>query len=94
METKFTRGPWTSDGSLVWVGTEVGLRELLADVDGSNHEKAKSNAALIAAAPDLYAALSDLMENEKFHTMVGGNPRVVEALLERCASALKKARGE
>lgn len=57
-------------------------------------ETRKANAALIAAAPDLYAALSDLMENEKFHTMVGGNPNVVEELLSRCYAALAKARGE
>ena len=88
METKFTRGTWTSDGSLVWVGTEVGLRVLLADVDGSNHEQAKSNAALIAAAPDMYAALSDLCR------LAPIDKREWQLRLDSGIAALKKARGE
>lgn len=46
------------------------------------------------AAPDLYEALSNLMENPLFQTAVGGNPNAVERMLDHARSALAKARGE
>ena len=57
-------------------------------------EESRANACLIAAAPELYAALSDIMENPQFQTAIGGNPIRVEELMIRAASALAKARGE
>ena len=64
------------------------------DEFGEYTERAEANARLIAAAPELYAALSDIMENPQFQTAIGGNPIRVEELMIRAASALAKARGE
>lgn len=57
-------------------------------------DEAFANAALIAAAPELYEALSDIMENPLFQTAIGGNPNMIERLMARAAGALAKARGE
>lgn len=56
--------------------------------------EAEANARLIAAAPELYEALADLMENPKFVTAIGGNPNMVEELMSRASTALAKARGQ
>lgn len=62
--TKFTPGPWAHvvkmDGF-----TAVGARTLIARVFSEalrDHENEAANARLIAAAPDLHAALTDLLK--------------------------------
>lgn len=97
-KTKFTPGPWTAEYDDKWRHWVVHAHSMpvnsplvrLSDFD----DEAKHDAALIAAAPDLYEALSDLFENEKFHTAIGGNPIMVDRLIQRVWAALKKARGE
>lgn len=59
-----------------------------------NWDDAASLAHLIAAAPDMYEALSDLMENPVFLVSIGGNPNMVDALMDRARAALAKARGQ
>lgn len=61
METKFTPGPWRltmEDGRhpIVQRGTEGGFQ-----VCGMSDEKEDADAHLIAAAPDLYEALSEMV---------------------------------
>lgn len=54
----FTPGPWKSDGCLV-----IAPGFILATVNWhSGYEHGVANARLMAAAPDLYEALSDLVE--------------------------------
>lgn len=94
-ETKFTPGHWVYAGRLGF-GHLISPNIAVAyGGDGSGRaDDGLANANLIAAAPDLYAALCDLLENEKYQTMVGGNPRAVDAMLERARAALSKARGQ
>jgi hypothetical protein len=53
-----------------------------------------ANINLIAAAPELYEALSDIMENPLFQTAIGGSPNMVERLMDSANAALRKARGQ
>lgn len=74
MESKHTPGPWTTDDSLADEAGEFGIAILAKWQDGSAVRVADcpvgevdpetyANARLIAAAPDLLAALRDLVEN-------------------------------
>jgi hypothetical protein len=56
-------------------------------------ERAEANAHLIAAAPDLLAALKDLLCNPAYQVAVGGNPAAVQTMLARCHAAIEKAEG-
>ena len=96
---QFTPGPWWTELDKVFVGTPPDY-SLIADADPDckgGHDGAEpmlANARLIAAAPELYEALSDIMENPLYQTAIGGNPNMVERLMERASAALAKARGE
>ena len=88
-ETKFTPGPWRAGLSIyksqARVVADKGGR--IADVFAYEEEQAKANAALIAAAPEMYEGLKeirDVMEKD------GRFCRTVEAI----DKLLKKARGE
>jgi hypothetical protein len=56
--------------------------------------QAAANAHLIAAAPELYEALVRFIEDPTFQVAVGGNPNVVDRMLDHARAALAKARGE
>lgn len=95
-ETKFTPGPWrveiTEDGSngfahkwpIILSETQqiVGTEGLFSDI-----ETDRANAALIAAAPDLYKALKMASESAGFQYMTYETRDAITA-------ALAKARGE
>ena len=67
--------------------SQEGVSLVIAGVGGWNTEEAKANACLIAAAPDLLAALEELLEWEI--SMAGlGHPR-----LDKARAAIAKARG-
>jgi hypothetical protein len=62
METEHTIGPWAvqvTGGKAEIVTSSV--RGLWATIDGPNYETRHANACLIAAAPDLLAALQRLV---------------------------------
>lgn len=97
-ETRFTPGPWP----LVVHGdrdSRVGAKTLIATVhseafrDRANQE---ANAHLISAAPDLYAALEDML----WPIMAGCQKPTIERCMcakcveDRARAALAKARGE
>lgn len=99
METKFTPGPWViqkerlddemgiANGDFEITledGTET--RGYIALVNGYNES---NNAALIAAAPDLYAALEQLLSECHSDKVCIGY-----AGIDMAIDALKKARGE
>lgn len=102
-EPAFTPGPWTAgqfrDCSFA-DGFDIGAANnsnvALVHFDARDHElrEARANAHLIAAAPDLYAALRILIEDNRFDLMVGGNPKATSDLFYQCRAALAKARGE
>lgn len=104
MSTKFTPGPW-SGGKEVFLRTveleSVGLSLLFGSF---RTEEAKANAHLIAAAPELYAALetardyvaSELhLERQKFEGYEQASDIAsIEADIATIDAALAKARGE
>lgn len=91
-ETKFTPGPWQVGKSIYQsqarVVAEKGGR--VADVFAYEEDQAHANAALIAAAPEMYEALADIAENCGNH---GCSETCAEADCKIC-EILKKARGE
>ena len=95
-ETKFTEGPWRvlppSVGvDLNWHVTDNG-DTFVAHVYGFGHsvdEQSKINAHLIAAAPDLYEALTQAGDYISSLDFIG-DENVVAAI----TAALAKARGE
>lgn len=56
----FTKGEWWSSG--LEVGTVPRMDVKIAHVSGANSKEAKANAKLIAASPDLYYALEELVK--------------------------------
>ena len=76
MAERFTPGPWTldradRDGSLgiVQSGYRVASAHLRAT---DNPDEQKANARLIAAAPELYQALADLVDLIRFQELRDG----------------------
>ena len=73
--SKFTPGPWghmgnglISAGEFTYVAQIKGARFTDKDIGAPRQEQADANATLIAAAPDLYAALkaiADLDDGDK-----------------------------
>lgn len=98
-ETKFTPGPWSlARGEVHHVGrlviTAKGMppNSPLAFVGGADWDDAAQNdAALIAAAPDLYAALARIVES----VARGASGDVCQTSdFDDARAALSKARGE
>lgn len=88
-ESKFSLGPWKAEkpgGSNGWYCVKGFLEEACTCYG----EKAEANAALIAAAPEMYEALADIAEN-------CGNRGCSETCAEagcKICKILKKARGK
>ena len=87
---QFTPGPWYGDGredkALLLVYTERGRDICFVPEDGAEDQ---ANAHLIAAAPDLYEALDQILWS------FGSDIRDYDADLHTLAyAALAKARGE
>lgn len=94
-ETKFTPGPWAfveiMPADKDWGACEIIARHGSDDEQFvSTHVCGIENAALIAAAPDLYAALESLVQD------VASYPAWERpcAAVENANAALCKARGE
>ena len=99
MNTKFTKGPWSVGRSVkTMVFADDGL-DLVADCTAGEFARDVeiANAALIAAAPELYEALDMLM---LYFTSANDVPvdratiRGDDECVRRAFDALKKARGE
>ena len=89
MSAQHTPGPWKVAsgpfGATVFVGEEENPR-IVSDAAASDPENV-ANARLIAAAPDLLAALREARER-----MMGGSP-AIRRLIERTDAAIAKAEG-
>ena len=102
METKWTPGPWIFDNNEGYGQNNIWSRmtptgagkpgPLVATAVGDSAE-AEANAHLIAAAPDLYAALELILPLGKGYVAANnvGNNR---AFIADAETALAKARGE
>lgn len=82
-QTKFTPGNWEADGSAVFVGKNC---IALTDTDNATEERYVANAHLIAAAPDLYAALVVTLDIARRNES--------GSYVDDAVAALAKARGE
>jgi hypothetical protein len=88
---KFTPGPWVADGVIVYA--DVGIQPHIADLSGYT-DQPEANAHLIAAAPELYAALEKAVAD---YGKPGGPwniPSEPGAWINMAQKALAKARGE
>lgn len=87
-EAKFTKGPWVNSPLGPWI-IETKDEIEIADISASSLVNATANAHLIAAAPELYEALEDVL----YLFGQGDNPdEPKEVSVAR--AALAKARGE
>jgi UDP-N-acetylenolpyruvoylglucosamine reductase len=99
MEAKWTPGPWRvkADGSNVILSNDQ--NDDLVATTRLYSEKGAANAYLIAAAPDLYEALRDLialaagagLEGACIHGQHSGRPATLDAARAALASATPKA---
>jgi len=101
MKTEFTSGPWISnsngDGKSIALTHEGKSFIAVWDcsLDGTPFPS-EANASLISAAPDLYAALEDMLSGWKYIRRCHGGLYGVgwDRAQDSAIAALKKARGE
>ena len=93
-QAKFTPGPWTSRGTVVFIGTHGQIEEdgspAYGGFDIVGCPRPEANAHLIAAAPELYEALDMLMDA----TGPGDASQILTEERENIMALLAKARGE
>lgn len=88
-----TPGPWK------WFNYPDGRKLLCADSCAVIHAPdapigiEDDDAKVIAAAPDLLAALKALTQDSRFNLVIGGNPNTVNALVAQVDAAINKAEG-
>lgn len=106
-EARFTRGPWRADNPDVFGDANILLgdqsedrRAIACAVSNLRDEReVVANACLIAAAPDLYGVVIELLGTLEWESaaMVANGlvaDQNVEAAFDRAHAALRKARGE
>jgi len=88
-ETKFTPGPWviSNSGSAYMEGTIILTSDGYREIAGVWQDE---DAHLIAAAPELYEALNDLLND--CINFDGG--KLTDIFMVKASRALAKARGE
>ena len=98
---KFTPGPWRVMGpyggiTRPWIDADLNGSKRSIIICGTEEDERGivgiSNAALIAAAPDMYAALKDLLALPQ--NQCGNCDDESECKFCRASAALSKARGE
>lgn len=83
MEMKHTPGPWRTTGSLISNESRV----LVASLSGASDDDVEAaNARLIAAAPELLAALKEVVEAQKGGYLGWGH-------IDAASAAIAKATG-
>ena len=110
-ETKFTPGPWEAHDGQIWetypdIDDQWRFKKVLADIRHNTgwpkHQKiegSEANAHLIAAAPELYAALEWYAEQSRLARSIysegdEGRHALASDGGEKALAALAKARGE
>jgi hypothetical protein len=102
-EPKFTKGPWNTictegscecglvfgEGGTVFIANAYGPRDVEQCDPVPGREEQIGNQHLIAAAPDLYAALGECLDALNNFGML-----YADRLFEQVLAALAKARGE
>ena len=93
MNEKFTPGPWNTEYSYRKDWYEIYGDEgmiMIAAAFNCQHKLDRANAALIAAAPDMYEALENLLEAWD----EWGVSSFPDPFADMARAALKKAKGE
>jgi len=99
---KFTPGPWRvgpshEEGSCEYIDHGIytaGSVAVLYSTEDGSHETRRANAALIAAAPELYEALREVKSALEDHLLVQPNSAFADAgrdLVSKINAALAKA---
>jgi|DEB0MinimDraft_10_1074344.scaffolds.fasta_scaffold16653_4 hypothetical protein len=90
MESKHTKGEWFASGTeVISIPSQVKISN---QISGENYEKAKANAKLIAAAPDLLEALKIFRKQVGITwDSVDGKDFEAGAMLDIIDNAIKKA---
>ena len=94
MNEKFTPGPWNTEYSYRKDWYEIYGDEgmiMIAAAFNCQHKLDRANAALIAAAPDMYEALES---SAAYFEMLESATGVEHGQLHTIRAALKKAQGE
>ena len=88
---KFTPGPWRSELTRIYPPE----RDVIVSSwdDKTPFEEAVANAALIAAAPEMYYLLDELTSDIR-HLLQSKNPDMGRLILNKIEATLEKARGE
>jgi hypothetical protein len=108
-ETKFTKGEWKAtydmDGDFIICADDTTLAGV-GDYGGTSKVEDEANAHLIAAAPDLYASVSEFLAMRQAVIDVGGaqgplDQQLIDKFAEmqigvvhRARAALRRSRGE
>jgi hypothetical protein len=88
--TQHTQGPWIITNGRCIYGNGDFIKPFVASVeDDHNDAETEANARLIAAAPDLLAALQAIVTGNVY-----GNPTQWNLAIDRGIAALAKATGE
>jgi hypothetical protein len=93
-----TQGPWTVDGAVATENLDVfgeGGRVAMLDFDDIDADTLEANARLIAAAPELLAALQDIVDAYQNHFYLFDAMPVAWQTYDNIArAAITKATGE
>ena len=92
-KTIHSQGPWEqSDGDPTWIKSASGeyIADVLSGPDCPSYETACDNARLIAAAPELLAALERMEKGVRLWMTVG----VTDDDMKAAQDAIRKAKGE
>jgi hypothetical protein len=97
--SEFTPGPWRK-GDVGEIMLNNKYREIISDdgkiglVYGIIDQDNKANANLIAAAPELYEALTGLYQSQAVSINEPWDDDRYSVAMEKAEAAIKKARGE
>jgi len=96
---KFTPGPWelSENKMSLWAISPLNARVRIAEIrkhSPLNGIDYCANADLIAASPELYQTLIDLLEHAETQSEAVGFSRADTAIYNRCRAVLAQARGE
>jgi hypothetical protein len=89
---KHTQGPWKRTGMRIYRETLHGNRVATVESAKLPPEESEANARLIAAAPDLLAALKWAMGSHRYSARTTTNEAYCNAV-DRANSAIAKAEG-
>ena len=91
---KFTPGPWEIVENTEGNNTQTNIINNNNKIIVQGWNLSDENAFLIAASPELYQALIDLLEHAETQSEAVGFSRADTAIYNRCRAVLTQARGE